>query len=352
MRHSILRGNSILRRAGAVGAAALLLTGVTTTAAQADSSTELPLLSYGAIVVDDDHDQVFISGGPSSNGIVVTDFEGRVKKTIPKQSGATGMALDAQRDKLYVALATGDAISVIDLHSLREIKRHSTGARTCPTYVARTGDNVWFGHGCDDNWSGGVGRLDTAVSPPTVQLSQQGDARFLRAPVLAAADPDRAEGPLVASQLALSRSTSWVYTVSDTNALQVRTSSDAPGSNLVDTDVDATGELLYTASRSTNDFPAYETTGLAGRGAYRVGYYPAAVSISPNDEYLALGIQNPDNDVFIYEPGGVLPVERLDVTDDVVALRGLAWSRYADKLFAVTVGATGGSPTLEIVDFS
>jgi len=349
MRQWIMSRQLIMRRVGVVCAGSALLLGTTAAAAHATEETALGLPSYGSMVVDDDHSQVFISGGPSSNGIVVTDFGGRVKKTIGKQYGATGMAVDSQRDKLYVALAAGDAISVIDLHTLKEIGRHDTGPRTCPTHLARIGDNVWFGHGCDDNWTGGVGRLDTAVSPVTVQLSQQGDARFVRAPVLASGSADDADGPLVASQLALSRSTSWVYTVED-NALKAKTSSDAPGSNLVDTDVDATGELVYTASRSTNDFPAYETTALAGRGAYRVGYYPAAVSVSPDDQYIALGIQNPDNDVFIYEPGGVLPVQRLDITEDVVALRGLAWARYTSRLFVITVGATGGSPTLRIID--
>ncbi|GLY93916.1 hypothetical protein Acsp02_11720 [Actinoplanes sp. NBRC 103695] len=338
---------SAMRRISAVCAGTLLLLGMTATAAHAAEGTPLGLPGYGAMIVDDEHSLVFVSGGPSSNGIVVTDFDGRVRKTIGKQYGATGMALNADRTKLYVALAAGDAISVIDLNTLREIDRHPTGTRTCPTHLARTGDNIWFGHGCDDNWTGGVGRLDTAVSPATVQTSQQGDARFLRAPVLASADD--ADGPLVASQLAMSRSTSWAYTVDD-NALVSKASSDAPGSNLVDTDVDATGELLYTASRSTNDFPAYETTGLTGRGAYRVGNHPAAVSISPDDQYLALGIQNPGNDVLIYEPGGVLPVNRLDITEDVVALRGLAWSEYATKLFVITVVTSSGPPTLRIID--
>ncbi|GAA3942973.1 hypothetical protein GCM10022629_62360 [Amorphoplanes auranticolor] len=199
----------------------------------------------------------------------MTVFSVQVKKTIGKQYGATGMTVDSQRDNLYVALAAGDALSVIDLHTLKEIARHDTGPRTCPTHLARIGDNVWFGHGCDDNWTGGVGPLDTAV---------------------------------------------------------------------------------YTASRSTNDFPAYETTALAGRGAYRVGCYPVAVSVSPDDQYIALGIQNPDNDVVSYEPGGVLPVQRLDITEDVVALRGLARARYTSRLFVITMGATGGSPALRIIE--
>lgn len=348
MRQWIMHRQSVRRRVSAVCAGTLLLVGLTATAARAADGTALGLPTYGAMVVDDEHSLVFVSGGPSSNGIVVTDFDGRVRKTIGRQYGATGMALNADRTKLYAALAAGDAISVIDVLTLKEIDRYPTGSRTCPTHLARTGDNIWFGHGCDDNWTGGVGRLDTAVSPATVQTSQQGEARFLRAPVLASADDS--DGPLVASQLALSRSTSWAYTVDD-NALVSRASSDAAGSNLVDTDVDATGELLYTASRSTNDFPAYETKDLVGRGAYRVGQHPAAVSISPDDRYLALGIQNPGDDVFVYEPGGVLPVDRLDVTTDVVALRGLAWSKYAGELFVITVGANGGSPTLRIIHF-
>jgi hypothetical protein len=159
---------------------------------------ELGLPAFGDLVVDQDHDQVYITGGSSSNGVVVTDLDGRVKKTITGQYGATGLALNADNHKLYVALAAGDAISVIDTHTLKEVERHATGSRTCPTHLVRAGERLWFGHGCDGTWSGGVGRVtfpepvepDPSSSPssspspsptpstppkPTIDLNTQGD---------------------------------------------------------------------------------------------------------------------------------------------------------------------------------
>jgi hypothetical protein len=86
-------------------------------AAPARADTDLGLPAYGDLVVDEDHDQLFITGGPSANGVVVTDLDGHVKKTITSQYGATGLALSAGNDRFYVALAAGAAISVINAHT-------------------------------------------------------------------------------------------------------------------------------------------------------------------------------------------------------------------------------------------
>ena len=115
------------------------------------------------MVVDGKYHHVFVSGGPTANGVVILNVAGNVEETIGGQYGATGMVLSGDGKKLWVALAAGDAISEIDPRTHREVARYSTGVRTCPTHLARTGEVLWFSHGCDGTWSGGIGRV---VFPP------------------------------------------------------------------------------------------------------------------------------------------------------------------------------------------
>ncbi|MFE3173448.1 YncE family protein [Amycolatopsis sp. NPDC059090] len=192
----------------AAAAAALLTVAPSAEASPEASSLGLP--AYSDLVVDDANHQVFVSGGKTSNGVVVTDFGGWVRKTVDRQFGASGLALSADGRTLYVALASGDAISAIDTATLAETARYPTGAQTCPAHLARTGNVVWFGYGCEESWNGGIGRLDTGVTPPAVTLDQQGaNVRFHHAPLVASQGGDA--GPLVAGQAELSQSSVYVY---------------------------------------------------------------------------------------------------------------------------------------------
>lgn len=310
----------------------------------AAAAPELPLPGFGDIVVDDGHDRVFVSGGDSSNGIVVTDFSGRVRKTIENQPGAHGMTLSTDGTRLYVALSTGDGISVIDTATLTETARYPTGAGTCPTHLARTGDLVWFGYGCqDENWTGKIGVLDEAATEP-VRRDQQGTARFQRAPLLAA--DGAAAGPLVAGQLSLSLSHVQVYSVAG-GALTEGASGDVVGASL--TDLDITGDTLFTAAGGRDRVEAFATGDLARRGAYATRPRPSAVSLSPDNAYVAAGaLTTDDNDVLVYALGGVTPVETVSLDSGETALpRGLAWSADQERLFIVTRHDNDPEPHLE-----
>lgn len=388
-------------RYGAAAVAVAVAGGIALSAgtpAHATTSTALDLPGYGDLVVDDNRDHVFVSGGPSSNGVLVTELSGHVVRTITGQYGATGLALDIPKDRLYVANAAGDAISVVSLRTLKEIDRIATGAQTCPTHLTRVGKVLWFGYGCDGTWNGGIGKVEfppdpepeprptytatppgpttspTAVPtvpgtpsprptgsptsspttpppppPPTVTLNTQGDVRFQRAPLLTAL-PD-GTSPLVAGQPQLSRSTVYVYDITATNTLATRTSGTAPGSNLHDIALDDYGQTLFTGAGSRNAAPAYSTVDLSGRGSYYTGYYPLAVAASPDGFHLAAGVRSTGDDVYIYEIGGVVPERRIDLSDDVLAPRGLTWSPDSDTLYAVTVPPAGGAPTLRVLRY-
>ncbi|MDG4822021.1 hypothetical protein O7635_09155 [Asanoa sp. WMMD1127] len=360
----------------AAGVATLAAVAVASAPARADTNLGLP--AFGDMIVDGEYDHVFVTGGPTANGVVVLNLNGNVEETIGNQYGATGMALSADGKKLWVALAAGDAISEIDPRTHREVARYSTGTRTCPTHLARTGDVLWFSHGCDGTWSGGVGRVTfppppepcptaspsspssrTTPSPtpcptatpttppkPKIDLHQQGDLRFQRAPLLAA-HPDPA-GPLVVGQPNLSLSTVYVYNVGTNNALSTAASSTAPGSNLHDVALDKYGQTLFTAAGSKNATQAYATADLSGRGSYYTGYYPLAVAQSPDGFHIANAVRSTGDDVYIYEMGGVIPEQRLNVSTDVVTPRGIAWSPDSDDLYVITQPPAGGPPTLHV----
>jgi sugar lactone lactonase YvrE len=365
--------------AGGTAAAAALLTAVALTAAgtPASAATDLGLPDYGDLVVDAAHDQVFISGGPAANGIVVTDLRGRVEETIGNQYGATGLALSADGKKLYVAQAAGDAIAVIDTASRKQTARYPTGARTCPTHLVRTAELLWFSHGCDGTWSGGVGRVkfpppatgpapsaspsgsssptatptaSPSPAPPEITLHAQGSVRFQRAPLLAARDD--AAGPLVAGQPNLSLSTVYVYAIDGNGALSTQASGSAPGSNLNDIALDRSGQTLFTAAGSRNATQAYATADLSGRGSYYTGYYPLAAAQSPDGYHIANGVRSTGDDVYVYEMGGVQPERRIDVGTEVVVPRGVTWSPDSDRLYIVTQPPAGGAPSLHVESLS
>ncbi|MCW6009390.1 hypothetical protein K1W54_33330 [Micromonospora sp. CPCC 205371] len=335
--------------AGVVTATLAVLAGAAVPAAPAQATGQaLPLPGFGDIAVDDARERVFVSGGPTANGVVVTDFSGRVKKTINGQFGATGLALSADGKSLYVALAAGDAISVIDTTTYAETARFPVGSQTCPTHLARTGTTVWFGYGCEADWVGKIGKLDTAASPPTVSLDQQGEAIFQRAPLLTSAPAET--GPVVAGQLALSLSTVRVYTVAN-GTLTAGATGDVVGSSLADLSVAPSGATMFSASGSRDHAEAFAPADLSRRGAYATGFRPNAVAASPDGAYLAIGRNTSGNDdVWVYEDGGSVPVKTIDLASgDVVATRGVAWSSDLKRLFVVVQSANSAVPSLETI---
>jgi hypothetical protein len=317
-------------------------------AAQADDD-RLPLPNFGDLAVDQVHQRVFVSGGPAANGIVVTDFRGRVTKQINGQPGATGLELSADGGSLYVALASGDAISVLSTTTLTETARYPVGPQTCPTHLARTGSVVWFGYGCEADWNAKIGKLDPGATPPVDISRPFGGATYQRAPLLAANGADA--GPLVAGQLSLSLSTVRVHGVAGGD-LTAGASGDVVGSSLVDLSLSPNGSTLFSASGSRDRVEAFAPGDLSRRGAYSTGPRPNSAAVSPDNAFLATGITTSGaNDVQVYRVDGTLPVRTVDISrSEVVAGRSLAWSADLKKLFFISQAANDTTPRLNIVE--
>lgn len=304
------------------------------------------LPGFGSIVVDQVHKHLFISGGPTSNSVVVTDFHGFSVKEIDGEFGATGLALSADDSTLYVAESAGDAVSAVNTTTFAESAHYATPAQTCPTTLARTGQFLWIGYGCaDGTFSGGIARLDTAAATPAVGLGQQGSATFDGAPLLTSADG----GTVVATQANLSLSTTDIYSV-NAGTLTPGASGTVAGSNVEDVAVSPDGSTLFTAAGSDNHVAGFATADLSGRGAYPTGHFPNAVSVSPDGGFLAAGAFTSAHDVFVFAAGGTTPVRTIGLGSRVVADRGTAWSGDGKELFVITQAVSGGSPSLSVID--
>lgn len=332
----------MLRGLLAAGSAALAITLVTPTA-QAAEPDLLPLPGFGQLLVDDTNDHVFVSGGRSSNTVVVLDLRGRLLKKIDGQFGATGLALSEDGGTLFVAQASGDAISTIDTETLKETARYATEPQTCPTHLGRTGAVVWFGYGCEDSWNGGIGKLDLAATPP-VSLDEQGDTLFQNAPIVRAAGTT-----LVAGQLATSLSDVHVYR-SANGVLTPGASGEVTGSNLADVGLSPDGATAYTAAGSRTAVQAFATENLSGRGSYETGPYPNAVATSKDAVHVAAGAYTTRTKaVNIFRSGQTTPVKSYGLDGYVLANRGLAWAGDNKQLFAVTQGANDPRPRILVL---
>jgi len=335
-----------LCRSLALVAAVAASIAITATPASAASSLALP--GYGDIAVDEVHQQVFISGGPTANTVLVTNFSGQVTKTIDNEPGAAGLELSADGTKLYTALSAGDGLAVIDTTTFAETARYATGAQTCPTHLARTGTLIWYGYGCEGTFTGKIGKLDTAAATPVPVGNLQGNARFQRAPLLAATGTDT--GPLVAGQLALSSSMVQTYGV-QAGALNPVANGDVVGASLTDLDITPDGATLFSAAGSRDRVDALSPTDLSRRGAYSVRPRPDAVSLNADNTYVATGaITGDNNDVLVYKLGASVPAKTVALgAGDVVAPRGLAWSASQNRLFVISLHDNQPAPSLTVV---
>ena len=345
-----------MRRTAVLALAGLLsgtgLTALAPAASAADSVVPLPLTAYRDIVVDDAHSHLFLTGG-GSNGVVVRDLAGAAVTTITNQPGASQMTLSEDGSLLYVALASGDAVSAISTTTLTEVTRYSTGATTCPASVAVTMGKVWFGYGCGGA-SGNLGVIDpAAVDPdPVVTLGTLTAGSYYYAPRLqaSAAKP----GLLVAGEFGISPATLRVLDVSTGAA--VVSATNHPGSNLQDFAITSDGSHVITASGSPYEHDSYKTTDLSADGVYGSNNpYPNAVATGAGGPVAAGLDASYSTDISIYQAAGTL-VRSYEMggccnqgQSGSLADAGLALNADASVLYAVTTDYLGAAVTLRVL---
>ena len=56
--------------------------------ASGDADVKIPLPRFADMLIDEAHGHVYITGGPSTNIVVVTNLDGAVVKTLPGNEGS------------------------------------------------------------------------------------------------------------------------------------------------------------------------------------------------------------------------------------------------------------------------
>jgi sugar lactone lactonase YvrE len=298
------------------------------------TTTTLPVSYHADMAVDAVHQRLYIADIVTGS-VVVTDFDGRIVRTLTGLPGAADLVLSPDARTLYVALSRGDAIAAVDTVTYRTKARHATGDGTAPLRLALVDGTLWFSYG--DQWDSNLGSL-TLGRRPAVHLGHLPPGTWAGPPMLLSAPT--APGLVIAADQYSTAGTVTVYDVTS-GAPVVRTTQDNPGGihDVRDLALSPDGRTLFAVSGAPYHHVAFRLADLSVEHVYPTGSYPVAAAVSP-DGTLAAGIdQSYGEDVFLFAPGAGTPAQVVDLDPGTaLALRphGLAWSPDGTRLFALT----------------
>lgn len=272
----------------------------------ADGARPLPVGPSVDTVVDPVHGHVFVSTWMPHRSVIVTDLAGTVVKVITDLPNPRGMALGADGTTLFVALADGDAVAAIDLASLTERHRISTGPSSCPQWLASAAGRLWVSYGCSGQ-TGAVAPLDTTADLQI--LPDVANSRYPTPPRIGAASPS---GRILAAAWGWKLSSVLdVFDVSGPTPV-VMASRDTP-EGLVQTAevaVSPDGSIVFVAGIKMGGqlgrygVLSFASSDLSDRGFYDSGPYIGAVAVSPDGLRLALAVDGGDGADFLVFPVG------------------------------------------------
>jgi hypothetical protein len=300
---------------------------------QAGAPIALPLQGFGGIEVTNKY--VFIAGGKSADGIVVTNLNGGAVKKLKVGATAIDLALSRDRRTLYAVQRNVASIVAIDTTTLKETGRYATG--TCPQTVAVT-DRIWFGYSCGESKSG-IGVIDLTGPVPAVRLGVHDGVEYRRAPVL---DAPQRTNLLVAG---VDRSLT-TFTQQPDGALK-QTAANEIG--VTDLAVAPDASTVFVANGSS--VRAYSVAEHTYEGVLATGDWPNAVAISRNGVRLAAGSSDSSReDVYVFQAKDPAPEPALELGDGLELMpRGLAWSDDGKRLYAISHSTTTpNAPALHV----
>jgi hypothetical protein len=305
-------------------------------ASRTPPARDLPLPSFGQMLVDPVHDRVFVSGGGAGDGIVVLDFDGAIVATIAGQPGASGMVLHG--GLLYVALPMVPAIALIDAATLTPVSRVLLPPAALPWDLVEAGGRLWFqqttfGFGSFDLETYGV---DLYAEPRVAS------PRFATSP----ADPDLlllaegGPGPATVHRLDLGASPFRV--------VASRTLVGAGSAN--DVRVSPGGHTFWLASGAPYEIGEFRVDDLSPTGtAYATGAYPNAVDYSRVGRgTIVAGVSwNSEDSVQVFRRGRASVIRTFAVPGNVLPM-GVRFSPDARSIFVVSAAVPGASPTFHV----
>ncbi|MEV4394962.1 hypothetical protein [Nonomuraea sp. NPDC049607] len=323
-----------LRSAGlasALATAAALLVAASPAATAADTTTGLGVdyvHKSGDLAVGSG--KVFVTNGEK---LVAAGTDGELLGEVGGLTDASGLATAQDGAHLYVALTESGKVAEIDTATLQITRSIDLAAYPCPTHLARSGDQLWVGYGCESGDGGVVGLdLSAATPQPTAVTSD-----FSGAPLVAAGG-----GTLVVGETHTSTSSLFVYDVSSTPALRGEIDGfthDIEG--LADVAVTADGaDVLAVSSPSRRtyrwDADSLEKTRTYA-GATASEGFPTSVATSPDGAHVAVGGAD-GSDVVLYDAATGETVHGLDGT---IADRTNEVAFSGTDAFAVVTASSG-----------
>jgi len=320
---------------------------------QDPADTRMPLSAGPAVTfaVDRARGHLFVATGFPISTVMVTDMAGVLLKTITGEVGALGMTISPDGNSLYVAQREGDAISEIDLASLTERRRISTGTASCPSWLATAGSRVWVSYGCSYN-SAAIVSLDLAA--PSVTLPPPPDKRYYTPPQISSASST--SKLLVAAVGSAFNSTIDLYDASAAALVRTQTyysdrvyyasavavTPDEKSAFVVA--IDGSGRL---ASYGAIAFSLPDLT----RGPlYRTGPHTAGLAVSPDSSHLAMtasGLYG--SDFWVFPVGTVTPTHTRNYPDLQGPGAPVAFNLDGSKAFIFRRN-TDNSPSLTLVN--
>ncbi|MGH3333862.1 MAG: carboxypeptidase regulatory-like domain-containing protein [Nocardioidaceae bacterium] len=247
-----------------------------------DDFVALPFTSYGDMLVDPAHGQVFVTGGSGTHEVAVVKLDGSGTTMIPGTPGAGNMSMSPDGRHVYVTLLDGDGVSEIDASTLTA-RRIDTGAGSCPSDVAVVAGYVWFlgSRGPDGFcYREAIRRLDPATGEvsPDIKLEYLDDAELSVLP---------GTTRLLYAERGSTTAVAGVFDVAD-GTLDNQVVRASIGSSY-DTGLTTDGGHLMVSGAGRVSF--YRTSDLSADGVSTLPTTPAA--FAADTEILAAAVQSP-----------------------------------------------------------
>ncbi|MFJ8883330.1 Ig-like domain repeat protein [Streptomyces sp. NPDC102402] len=348
------------------GAGLTVLTAPTAHAAD-DDVAKVPITSFSSMVVDSEHERVYISDDTRSlsnkSSVLVYDFQGQRVGTLTSTSGAVGgMALSADSTRLFVSEMGRIAAYDTTTHT-KSVHTTTSYYGECGRQVAWSGGKVWHtetptASQCDQYRSYLYG--SSLGSPRATGWEGTGKLYFATAP--------QVPGTLIMGQTLSTAGTDPYLTAFDSSGDTLvrgpqRRFADSEGKgglDLRDLALSPDGDRVAVADA------AYGTRLLdaAGLSDAPTPYQPlpegakaSAVAFSGDGEYIARGATAtgsvPDLLIQKADPEEGTSASEFAFEGDLdgarVAPRGLGWSKDGSRLFALTTNSTGTGYWLHVI---
>ncbi|MEV4654410.1 hypothetical protein [Micromonospora sp. NPDC049301] len=287
----------------------------TTSPPSTDVNAQIPIPGYvtgfrfGDILVDEARGRVYITGGKGTDGLIVTDLDGNVLRTLPGIApGAAGMTLSPDGSKLYIAAGDQDWLRIVDLDTWEldgQFTGKTDGTMTCPKDIAFAAGQLWVSWGCENEPTAGIGRVDLATGKFSVNAVDAIDERISSAMLLATspAQPDM----LIAGATGSSPALLVRFEATATGLVQ-RAISRTDGGSVAQLAVTPDGTEVIVPSGAPYYHPVLRTSDLVEVHRYPTVTYPNAVAIRPDGLVVAGTNSSYDKDVWVFEPGGITPI--------------------------------------------